>query len=660
VEARDAYLDLLNEIDFERFRVAGESHIAAIAEYRLADLRVEKAPMEACDRWRRVVDIHDEEVSPYAALRMALQIGSSHLVNERVERLFHYAMGTSDARLHAEASLGLARHLKERNQFGEARRYFQAVIEADSASDLCGEASEELEAMGRYEEMVRAREPLRCPQQLLEKARAGVRAPFGPTRRVVMVGAGTGGSYLLESLEPRRYTVCGVIDDSAAEVPGHPEHQIVGRIENLEEVLGDIKPDEVLLAIPTLAGARRRLVARACQHARVPLHALPAMHELGIGWTRKKSRTSLMKQLRPVKLGETLGEERRALDTVATGWLQYRSALVVGAGAIGSELCRRLADAEVKRLIVVDKRESALKKIENELRDLREFWALDTRLGNAEDAHFLARLFESCTPYIVFNATGDAAALAFDAARLARDQDGWKSLFDNEVAVAWELARVAGEQGVPRVVHVSSRRAGVPDDPLGALKSLCEDLVLWQSSHHPATTYSVVRVGPLLDSRNGRFTAVEEKIKSGGVVIVPPAGAWATFLPAARWAELTLHAARLAEGGDLFEPAGGVRFSPRKVAEDAVELAGHYLEDVVIEETDKERWDEPCSRVRYQQVGEPELQMRALERMPMSALAELIGECATVIDQHVAGGSGEAAAWVLATLAARSPAELVP
>jgi FlaA1/EpsC-like NDP-sugar epimerase/tetratricopeptide (TPR) repeat protein len=650
--ARQAYASLIREIGRDYPAGSTEQHIAAIAEYRLADLRVEDAPQEAYERWRRVVEMHDEEVSPYAALRMAMQLGNVHLVGERVERLFHYAMGTSDPQLYAESALGLARHLKDRNQFAESRRYLDTVLETGCADELTERAAEELATMERYETMVRARRPLRRPWQLQTRAQRGALTPLGGSRRVIIVGAGTGGCYLRESLDSKRYTVCGFVDDNAAEVPGDANDPILGRIEDLGSLLGDIQPDEVLLAIPTLSGARRHKVTLACRGAGIPLLNLPGMHELGIGWTRNENRSSLMSQLRPVKVAETLGEERRALDMVATGWLQYKIVLVIGAGAIGAELCRRLADAEVRRLVVVDQRESALKKIETELRDMHEFWAIDVRLGNAGEPGFLAGIFESCSPHVVFNATGDGSPQAFERRRLYLDPFGWKSLFVNEASVALETARAAGETGVRRVVHISSRRAGAADDPLGAMKALCEELFLNQATEYHDTRQSVVRIGALLDSRNGRFATLENQIRTGAVVTAPAADARAKFVPTWRWAEQILHAGRLARGGEVFEPDGGVEFSPRKLAEDAIELADLFPDDVAIEETPL-RWDEPVSTApRQREEGWSELGMWRLER-PSAGTEQMqaaILVCALQIDEHVAAGSGEAAALVRAAV----------
>lgn len=629
-----------------------ERHLAAVAEYRLAALRLEDDPGEALRRWRHVVDLHDEEVSPYAALRIAQEFGDEKLLGERVEKLFHYARGTSDPRLYAESTIGLARHLRDRNQFAESLRYLKSLLEIGYDDDLVAEVKADLSRMERHKEMAKERPNLRRLWAGQRRAQGGMPSTQGDSRRVIIVGAGTGGFYLREALDPRRYVVCGFVDDNVVEVKGKADDPILGQFTDLPRLLRDIQPDEVLLAIPTLSGARRRKVVHYCREASTPLLNLPGMHELGIGWGRDENRRSLMRQLRPVKVAETLGEEGGALDLVASDWLQYQTVLVIGAGAIGAELCRRLADANVGSLVVVDQRESALKKIENDLRDVRKFWAVDTRLGNAGEPGYLSTVFESCTPYLVLNATGAGSSRAFEPERFLRDKLGWRNLLKNEASVSWEAARAAGENSVARVVHISSRRGGATDDALGSMKKSCEELFLYHAKRYSETRYSVVRIGSVLDSLNGRFSMLEEQIERGAVVKAPPKDARAKFVPIWRWAEMILHASRLARGGEVFEPDGGVEISPLEVVKEAVALADFFLDDVTIEEAD-ERWDEALSSdEREGEEGWEELGIWKLVRPDVDdrRLWDSLCECAHQIDRQVAGGSGDATGLVRSSL----------
>jgi FlaA1/EpsC-like NDP-sugar epimerase len=639
-DARSAYAELLRDRCVDAARTEETRHVAALAEYRLAELRVEEEPWEAYRRWRRALEMRVERVSPYAALQIATKIGSPHLVPARVELLFHQAMGSSDPQLFSESALGLARHFKQHHQFDESRRYFQTVLDHGDQGAVRDEAAGELASLDKCERMVANREKLRRPQQLVAKVRSMSLRPErgGEDKRVIIVGAGKGGDCLLDSLDRTQYKVCGFIDDSAKDVHGH---RILGRIDDLEEVIRAYSPDEVLLAIPTLAGVKRREVVRACQATSTLLLHLPAMHDLGIGWTRTENRLRLRAQLRSVKVAEMIGEDRVVLDPLSTRWLQDGTAVVVGAGAFGSEICRRLADGGIGRLVVVDRNESAIRKVKRELRDTRKFWAFESRVGDAANRRFLAKVFQGCETKAVFNASGDFSMQALDPKDLVRDPDRWKTVVGNEVRVADAAARAAVDAEVPWMVHVSSKRAGCPRDPFGAMKAVCEEVVLRHANlnRRPEKVLAVVRVGPLPDSRNGLLTGMEEQIQAGAPVEIPGPGATVRFISTARWAELVLHAARLSANGELLELRGGNEIAIKKIAEYALRLHGYDPDDVGIDEARDESWDEPPPSKGGDGKGEPELGIHRLDRAEAGGptLEAAVELCAMRLEECIGG-----------------------
>jgi FlaA1/EpsC-like NDP-sugar epimerase len=409
---------------------------------------------------------------------------------------------------------------------------------------------------------------------------------------VVIIGAGSGGVDLLESLNPQRYTISGFVDDHAVEVPGHHPYRVLGVIDHLPGIIDEHQPDEVLLAIPTLSGARRKDVVKACRD-RSTLLSLPRLHDLGIGWTLKENRRRLMTQLRPVEVEETIGDERVELDDRATSWLQSKCAVVVGAGAFGTEICRRLADGDIGWLVVIDRRHSALAKLKEHLADTREFRSIDPRVGEATLRNYLTRVFGEYEPMAVFNATGRNSAQAFAPEWVKHDPGGWETTALNEAYVAHAIAHAAAEAAVEHTVHVSSRRAGWPQDLFGAMKALVEELVLQCASRSGRGVQTVVRIGPLLDSRNGRLARMKNQIRTAARVTIPGPDAEAHFVSTARWAELVLHAARLGSNAEVLEPDVGHRIRVKEVAEDAIRLRGWYPgDDVVIHEGGSDSWDD--------------------------------------------------------------------
>ena len=104
-------------------------------------------------------------------------------------------------------------------------------------------------------------------------------------------------------------------------------------------VLDDVKPDEVIIAIPSAPGILRQKVVTACRERGIPVRTLPTTFELLSGGV------NLMRQVREVRVEDVLGREpvRVEIDRVGA-YLRGRVVLVTGAGgSIGAELSRQIA-----------------------------------------------------------------------------------------------------------------------------------------------------------------------------------------------------------------------------------------------------------------------------------------------------------------------------
>jgi FlaA1/EpsC-like NDP-sugar epimerase len=641
--AREAYAKLLHHAGVNERRSGAGRHSIALAEYRLGELLVGDEPSEAYEHWRRAFKSGDEEVSPYAALRMATEEGIE-LVTGRVELLFRHAMRSSDPRLSAEAALGLGLHLRGKRQLAEARRYLKLASEQEADPERARKAAEWLTALDWEETAREGADHARLREVTQGAMRASEDDPSSG-KDVIVVGAGTGGDYLVESLEgTSAYRIIGFVDDKVSGFVGDdaedgPSWPVFGGIDQLPQIIRAQRPDEVLLAIPTLAGSRRRAVVKACRDTSTPLLNLPRMHKLGIGWRLKETRRRLMTQLRPVEIEEMLGERRVEIDAEATAWLQYEPVVVVGAGALGAEICRRLADGDAGRIVVVDRRPSALRKIVTELADSREFGDVDALVGDATDSAWMTKAFRERSPVAVINTTGHSPIAPVLGGPL-RNPDGGRAIVRNEVLAAAAVASAAAHAGVPRMVHVSSKPAGVAHEPFEAMKALCEEIVLWHAANRQGTVQAVVRIGQLLDSRHGRLERLKRQIETGAKVKIPAGEARVPFLSTARYAELVLHVARLAANGALLEPGGGEEIVVRDVAEQAIRLRGLYPDEHVrIEECSKERWDDPCSPEPRREL-DPELGIFQLVRRPASdaSLEAAFKACAALVEEYGEGG----------------------
>ncbi len=229
---------------------------------------------------------------------------------------------------------------------------------------------------------------------LMERSSGGIVAHG---KEVLIVGAGDAGDSVIKEMHRSRhlsYTPIGLIDDDPRKKNFRLHGvRVLGTTDDLPHILRDNKPDELLIAMPTASGEKRREVVELARAAGVPVKTLPGLYELISG-------DVLTGQIRPVQVEDVLGREPVEVDLEAiASYLNGETVLVTGAGgSIGSELCRQIARAGAKRLILVDQAETALFEIERELVDERGFPAAIPILADVKNRAKLRQIFESYRP----------------------------------------------------------------------------------------------------------------------------------------------------------------------------------------------------------------------------------------------------------------------
>ena len=162
-------------------------------------------------------------------------------------------------------------------------------------------------------------------------------------REVLVVGAGSGGQMVVRELQLNPNLgarAIGFLDDDPRK-RGMRLHgiNVLGTTDEIGEVLDELSPSEVVIAIPSAPGELRGKVVTACRERDVPVRTLPTVFELLRGGVQ------LTRQLREVQVEDVLGREpiRMELDRVGA-YMQDKVVLVTGAGgSIGAELVRQIA-----------------------------------------------------------------------------------------------------------------------------------------------------------------------------------------------------------------------------------------------------------------------------------------------------------------------------
>ena len=221
-------------------------------------------------------------------------------------------------------------------------------------------------------------------------------------KEVVVVGAGDAGQLVVKEMQRSPalgYTPIGLLDDDPRKrnLRLHGV-RVLGTVADLEHVVRDRRPDEVLIAIPTASGELRARIVDTARSLHVPVKTLPSLSDLVSG------DRDLARQLRPVEVEDVLGREPVDVDIAAiSDYLANEVVLVTGAGgSIGSELCRQIARVRPAKLVLLDNAEPALFEIERELVRERGFRAAAAVVGDVKDVGKLRQVCDKDRPGVVF------------------------------------------------------------------------------------------------------------------------------------------------------------------------------------------------------------------------------------------------------------------
>jgi FlaA1/EpsC-like NDP-sugar epimerase len=392
--------------------------------------------------------------------------------------------------------------------------------------------------------------------------------PRKDARDVLIVGAGDGGRLVLREImrNPElRLKPVGFADDDPLKrglrVDGV---KVLGTTDELPRILDEAEPDEVLIAIPSAPGSMRARVVRACRHRGIPVRTLPTVFELLQGGP------NYVRQVREVQVEDVLGREpvRMELDRVGA-YLNLETVLVTGAGgSIGAELCRQIARAAARRIVLLDHAEDNLFRIQRELEDDRHVppSALAAVLADCKEEERMREVFEEYGPTVVFHAAAYKHVGLMEANPV-------EAVRNNALATRI-VARVAGDAGVKTFVLVSTDKAVSPATVMGASKALAEWAVEAASARYPGTRFATVRFGNVLGSSGSVVPIFRRQIAIGGPLTVTDERMTRYFMTIPEAVQLIIRSGSLGSGGEVFVLEMGEPVSILELARDMIELSG--------------------------------------------------------------------------------------
>jgi FlaA1/EpsC-like NDP-sugar epimerase len=437
----------------------------------------------------------------------------------------------------------------------------------------------------------------------------------GNEKMVAIVGAGDVGASLARDLLMRRgrgLRPKAFFDDDRTKW-GTTIHGVIvqGAPESLPDYLHRHRIDQVIIAMPSAAGKRLRVIVGLLNQLKLRFEIVPSYEQLLTGKVKAS-------QIRPVEIQDLLGREAINLQTDRIRELvQNKVVMVTGAGgSIGSELCRQIASYAPRQLLLVERSEFLLFQIEQELIDLGLAYNITTLVADITDPARIEGIFQRFKPAVIFHAA------AHKHVPMMEQQPA--EAFANNTLGTRLLANIALAYRVEHFVLISSDKAINPTNVMGATKRMAElylqalqgkgqenggpavagpmaDLTAGSSSRFatgekgvsldldlkpqasslkpsfaalPRMKFMAVRFGNVLGSSGSVIPTFKKQIAAGGPVTITHPDMTRYFMTVNEAVGLVLQSATLGEGGEIFVLDMGLPMKISDLARQLIELSG--------------------------------------------------------------------------------------
>ncbi|WP_019627314.1 nucleoside-diphosphate sugar epimerase/dehydratase [Thioalkalivibrio sp. ALJT] len=361
---------------------------------------------------------------------------------------------------------------------------------------------------------------------------------------VVIYGAGEAGVQLLSGLKSGgRFRVVAFLDDDetlqGSSIDGIP----VRDLSALDHLIKRWGLRRLLLAIPSASRAERRDLLERLEACPLYIQTVPSMNAVVSGRAR-------LDQLEDIDIADLLGRDPVPPDhALLKASIEDHVVMVTGAGgSIGSELCRRILRLKPRLLVLYERNEYLLYRIERDLEVLADQKGLDVPLvallGSVANPRRVHTVLEEYRVQTLYHAAAykHVPIVEFNMIEGVRN-----NVFGTAI-----LADAAIRVGVERFILISTDKAVRPTNVMGATKRLAEMVLQDRARQQTGTIFSMVRFGNVLGSSGSVVPLFHQQIRDGGPVTVTHPEITRYFMSIPEAAELVIQAGAMAEGGEVF------------------------------------------------------------------------------------------------------------
>lgn len=393
--------------------------------------------------------------------------------------------------------------------------------------------------------------------------REGMRDAFS----VMVIGAGEAGNTVVKEIvtgPSSGMAVRCIIDDDEEKWGRYIQGiRVIGGRDKIVECADLYGIEEIIIAIPSLAGAELTELLNVCKDTNCRLRVLPGVYQLVNGEVD-------LSKLRDVDVEDLLGRDPVQVDVDSIlGYVRGKKILVTGAGgSIGSELCRQIAGHGASQLILLDIYENSVYEIEQELERMYPLLHPVVLVASVRNENRIRKIFETYKPDIVYHAAAHKHVPLMETSPA--------EAVKNNIVGTRICAQCAADAGVQKFVLISTDKAVNPTNIMGASKRVCE-MIVQSMNKKTNTEFVAVRFGNVLGSNGSVIPLFKKQIAAGGPVTVTDPEVIRYFMTIPEAVTLVLQAGAYAKGGEIFVLDMGEPVRILDLAENLIKLSGYRV-----------------------------------------------------------------------------------
>ncbi|MCM1992488.1 polysaccharide biosynthesis protein [Oceanirhabdus seepicola] len=393
-------------------------------------------------------------------------------------------------------------------------------------------------------------------------------------KNLLIVGAGDAGVMINKEIsrhEELKYNVVGFIDDDESKkgmlIGGK---KVLGNQNDIERICKEQNISDILIAIPSAEKNKRSEILNICKKTGCKLKLIPGIFEIINGNVD-------VSHIRDVKLEDILGREEVKLniDNIEK-YIKDKVVMITGgAGSIGSELCRQIAEFNPSKILVLDMYENTAYYLQRELERKFPDVNVEIVIASIRDLARIRSVFNKYKPHVVFHAAAHKHVPLMET--------NPSEVIKNNIIGTYNVVSCSHEYDVKRFVLISTDKAVNPTNIYGASKRYCEKIVQAFSSFSK-TEFVIVRFGNVLGSNGSIIQVFKDQITSGGPVTLTHPEITRFFMTIPEASQLVIQAGAMAQGGEIFVLDMGEPVKMYDLIKDMIRLSGLEPEkDIKIE-----------------------------------------------------------------------------